>query len=79
MTDADSIEILLECFSHVPVHRIVVVDDPTFGQLAKVHVAEDDLEKAIGFDGEIAKQAAMRSGIDVEVVIDRPDDRCLTN
>ena len=69
MTEEESIETIRRAFSCVPVNKIEVVNDPHFGRLAKVYVAEIDLDAALGGDAINARRAAMESGIDVEVAI----------
>ena len=69
MTEQESLDIIRHTFSHVPIRRLELVDDPDFGRIAKLHVAESDLELALGENSANARQAAMASGFDVEVTI----------
>ena len=65
-----ALQVILECFAHVEVERIVIEYDPLVGgEIAKVVVRGDQLAKALRGDGEQARRAAMQSGLAVEVAL----------
>lgn len=69
--DRDAVlKVIRGCFAHVEVERIVVEFDPLIGvEIAKVVVRDDQLTEALRGNGEHARQAAMKSGLNVEVVL----------
>ncbi|NLX97280.1 MAG: hypothetical protein GXY83_13990 [Rhodopirellula sp.] len=69
MEHAAALKIIRDCFAHVAVVRIVVEHDPLIGgEVAKVAVRDDELAEALRGNGKHARQAAMKSRLDVEVV-----------
>ena len=70
MDRASALDIIRDSFAHVVVERIVVEYDPLFGgEVVKVIVRDDQLADALRDNGAHARLAAVRSGLDVEVVL----------
>lgn len=68
MTQDESLTIIRKAFAHIDVVKITVAYDDDCGEmLAKVYVPEAQLGDAIGEEGEIARQAAIQSGMSIEV------------
>jgi transcription antitermination factor NusA-like protein len=65
-----ALQIIRDCFAHIEVVRIEVEHDPLIGgEVARVSVRDGQLAEALRDNGEHARRAAIRSGLDVEVVI----------
>jgi transcription antitermination factor NusA-like protein len=70
MDRAAALKIVREGFAHVRVERIFVEHDPLAGgDVVKIVVRDDQLAEALRGNGAHARQAAMQSGLDVEVVL----------
>jgi transcription antitermination factor NusA-like protein len=76
MTRDESLQVIRGAFAHVDVLDIVVEYDPLVEEdVAKVVVRDAQLDDALGENGCHARDAAMRSGIAVEVVLENERDR----
>lgn len=70
MNRAESLQIIRDAFSHIEVLAIVVEHEPLVEEeVAKVVVRKDQLEDALRGNGYHPRQAAIRSGMTVEVVL----------
>ena len=68
MTQEESVAIIRKAFAHVDVVEITVAYDDDCGEMkAMVYVPEEQYGDAIGEEGQIARQAAMDSGLSIEV------------
>lgn len=71
MTRDESLQVIRSAFAHVDVLGIVVEYDPLVEeQVAKVIVRDEQLSDALRDNGYHAREAAMRSGLTVEVVVE---------
>ena len=65
-----ALRIIRDCFTHVKVERIFVEYDALAdGEVAFVVIPDDQLEEAFRENGFHPRQAAMRSGLTVEVLM----------
>ncbi|QDV61128.1 hypothetical protein [Crateriforma conspicua] len=70
MTQEHSLQIIRDAFSHVIVDRIVVEYDPIVEEeVAKIYVADEQLEAALGDDGLYPRTVAMKAGLSIEVTL----------
>ncbi len=70
MTREQSIQIIRDAFSHIEVKRIVVEYDPTVEEdVARIYVADAQLEAALGNDEMYPRGVAMKAGLAIEVVL----------
>ena len=68
MTQEESLAIVRRAFAHVDVVKITVAYDEDCGEMkAIVYVPEEQYGDAIGDEGEIARNAAIESGMSIEV------------
>lgn len=74
MTQEQSLKIIQQAFAHIP-GAVIVVEENDISEvpdelIVKVYVRDDQLEAALGDDyGSIPRQAAMTSGMSVEVAL----------
>ncbi len=70
MDHSAAINVIRSWFSHVHVEKVIVQFEADIGgDVAKVVVRDDQLDNALRNNGWHARQAAIQSGLNVEVVL----------
>jgi hypothetical protein len=78
MRHKKAVNVIRKAFAHINVENIVVEYDPLVeAEVAKVFVRNDQLPAALRKNGFHARQAAVNSGLSVEVVVSNPKPKAL--